>query len=73
MNIEGYLKTPTPTRRKQIEDQALASADPLLASAYGRAIARGAELLVDLYRRMILEKHVGGCRQGGRTERGHCK
>jgi hypothetical protein len=71
--IEGYLKTLTPARRQQLEDQALASADPLLASAYDRAVASGSELLVDIYRRMILEQHVGDRRTGRRTERGHRK
>ena len=71
--IEGYLKTLTPARRKQLEDQALASADLLLTSAYDRAVASGSELLIDLYRRMILEKHVGGSRKDGHTERDHDK
>jgi hypothetical protein len=72
-NIEGYLKALTPAQRKLIEDQALTSADPLLASVYDRAVASGSELLVDIYRRMILEKHVGSRRKDGRTERGHHK
>ena len=67
--LDRYLRSLTPEKRKRLEEEAIASADPLLASAYGRALAEGTELLADVYRCVILEKHLAGLRESRRAGR----
>ena len=65
--IARYLKSLTDKQRKRLEQQAFASADPLLASAYTRAVDEGSDMLLDVYRRLIIERHIlSRSRNGGR-------
>jgi len=56
--INRYLGGLAPDERDRLMQRAIVSADPFLASAYGQAVSEEAQLLVDIYRRIILEKHV---------------
>ena len=61
---ERYVESLTPEQRTQLQEEALASADPFLASGYDRRCLTEPPLLVDLYRRLIVEKHVTKRRYG---------
>ena len=71
--LDRYLRSLAPEKRKRLEEDAIASADSLLGSAYGRALAEGNELLADVYRCVILEKHLAGLRESSHTDRGRGK
>ena len=65
--VQCYLKSLNSEQRRRLEKEALASADPLLASAYGRAISDGPPLLVDVYRHLIVERHLTDIGTGGHS------
>jgi len=57
--IAGHIAALSDTRRRQLEQTALASASRPMLEAYQRAEKQGEPLLVNLYHRLILEEHVG--------------
>jgi plasmid replication initiation protein len=69
--IDRYLKRLTPERRRHLEERALASAPPLLASRYKQAVSEGVQVLVDVYRRVIVQQHLSdrGKASGKRRKR----
>jgi len=56
--IDSYFKGLDSDERDRLMQQAIASADPFLASAYQQAVSEGSQLLIDVYRHIVLEKHV---------------
>jgi hypothetical protein len=68
--LKCYLKGLTAEKRRLLEETALASAPPLLALRYEQAVSEGPELLVDVYRHLIVERHLADGGKEGRTERG---
>jgi hypothetical protein len=56
--IRDFLRQLDPKRRACLEEQALSSADPLLTTAYHRAVAEGVTVLADVYKHLIVEKYL---------------
>ena len=56
--IGRYLDGLSTEKRRQLEKRAFASADPALAASHTRVRREGADLLVDLYRRLIMHDYV---------------
>jgi len=58
--IQDYLKQLDPDRRRRLEAEALASAAPLLADRYEQARSAGSRPLAEIYRYLIIERHLAG-------------
>ena len=58
LRLRQYLRGLDDGKRARLEAEALSSAEPLLADCYHRALAAGAGPLVDVYRGLILERHL---------------
>jgi len=58
VRVNRYLRSLSAATRSQLEVEALASADPLMKESYQRAQESDNDLLIRLYRRLILQKHV---------------
>lgn len=58
VQVNRYLRSLSAATRSQLEVKALASADPPMKDSYRRAQESGNDLLIQLYRRLILQKHV---------------
>ena len=58
--IRDFLRQLDPRRRMCLEARALESADPLLTTAYHRAVSEGVTVLADVYKHLIVEKYLTG-------------
>jgi plasmid replication initiation protein len=56
--LDNYIRKLPDEKRLQLEAAAMESASPELASNYQRVVADGPPLLENIYRRIILEKHL---------------
>ena len=61
--LDEYIRNLAPAKRQRLEEEALAKANPVLASCYERAAEEGQPLLTEVYRRIILEKHLANSMQ----------
>ena len=57
-SVDEYIRGLAPAKRHRLEEKAIASASPTLTACYKRAADEGQPLLMDVYRRIILEKHL---------------
>ena len=58
--VAAYVKKQSDAQRSILEQTAMASAEKPMLEAYRRAERQREPLLIELYRRLILEKHVAG-------------
>jgi hypothetical protein len=56
--LDNYIRKLPDEKRQQLEMEAMESAGPELASNYQRIVTDGPPLLENIYRRIILEKHL---------------
>ena len=56
--LDEYISSLTPAKRKRLEEEAIAKASPVLATCYQRVTSEGQPLLMEVYRRIILEKYL---------------
>ena len=68
--LDEYISSLAPAKRKRLEEEAIAKASPVLAACYQRVTSEGQPLLTEVYRRIILEKHLAHAIQspGRRSE-----
>ena len=71
--VAAYLNKLADSDRNRLEQAAMASATEAMLEAYRRARQARAPLLIELYRRLIIENHVTGLlvRKKAKSHRGH--
>ncbi len=58
VRAQRYLDTLSPAERQRVENEALSQADSILGPAYRRMESHGMTAMAEVYRKVILERHV---------------